>query len=456
MKSLVFLFLTLSSQHVFSQIKFNDSSTSWQELSGQAQKEDKLIFVHFESNSCQQCNEVASQGFDNSQLTEKFAKNFISIRLNVETENGKAIKDTLQVQGSLISVFADAYGNILERQNGSTNNATVYSDKADVAISRKGKKGITAYSKEYQAGSRSTGFLKEYLDMLKQLDMDNGEVLDEYTAQLPPDSLKHFGIVKFIYQQGPTLDSKTYQAIREFTPRKLIDSLHRSVPFQEAVNLNNGIIGHSMRKAIMKKDLVLAEGAAWFARATYDRDPKQGQIAYEKNMLFYLHATRDSTEYLRRAARFIERYYLNISLDSLKGLDQAEKDKMLAVKPKMKDGVTVMSFKFTNPSQFYPMELNNRAWHFYQLASRKEDLEKALEWSKLAMEWSEALLLNENNTSINGNPSYVDTYAHLLYKLGRKNEAIEWQTKALERQKRTGQPHGAMETALIKMKAGTL
>lgn len=55
-----------------------------------------------------------------------------------------------------------------------------------------------------------------------------------------------------------------------------------------------------------------------------------------------------------------------------------------------------------------------------------------------------------------GNAAYIDTYAQLLYKLGRKEEAIERQTKAVEAQKITGSPHASYAATLEKMKDGTL
>ncbi len=46
--------------------------------------------------------------------------------------------------------------------------------------------------------------------------------------------------------------------------------------------------------------------------------------------------------------------------------------------------------------------------------------------------------------------AFMDTYANLLYKLGRKDEAIKWEEKALalcpEKEKK------AFEATLIKMK----
>ncbi len=60
------------------------------------------------------------------------------------------------------------------------------------------------------------------------------------------------------------------------------------------------------------------------------------------------------------------------------------------------------------------------------------------------------------NNMTAGNPNYLDTYAHILYKLGRKDDAVAWQAKAVEAQKATGMAHASFENKLKKMKAGTL
>jgi len=45
-------------------------------------------------------------------------------------------------------------------------------------------------------------------------------------------------------------------------------------------------------------------------------------------------------------------------------------------------------------------------------------VQEALEWSKRSFKDKE-------------NPMFIDTYANLLYKMGRKEEAIQWQEKAI-------------------------
>ena len=62
-------------------------------------------------------------------------------------------------------------------------------------------------------------------------------------------------------------------------------------------------------------------------------------------------------------------------------------------------------------------DLNEYAWTVFQNCSDETCLKNALEWSKRSFEKEQ-------------NPAYMDTYANILYRLGRKDEAIEWEQKA--------------------------
>lgn len=66
-----------------------------------------------------------------------------------------------------------------------------------------------------------------------------------------------------------------------------------------------------------------------------------------------------------------------------------------------------------------PEELNNYAWTVFQNCPDMKCVTEALEWSKRSFEG--------NNT-----PGFIDTYANILYKLGKKDEAIKWEQKAMD------------------------
>ena len=148
-KPFVFALSVLLSAQCFAQITFVDSKMTWEQLSSQAKKEHKLIFIHIEGQGCEHCNEVASQGFSAPVLKEKFEKHFISTRVRIESENGARLATKFGLSQPLVSVFANADGNVLNKFYGSTSSGEMYLQHAETALERINKKPLEAFDKEY-------------------------------------------------------------------------------------------------------------------------------------------------------------------------------------------------------------------------------------------------------------------------------------------------------------------
>jgi thiol-disulfide isomerase/thioredoxin len=84
------------------------------------------------------------------------------------------------------------------------------------------------------------------------------------------------------------------------------------------------------------------------------------------------------------------------------------------------------------------LALNNYAWAVFTYSSDRHELEEALEWT------GRAILIDPH-------PDYMDTYANLLYKLGQRDKAMEWEAIAVK------MDPGSQEKAdnATRMKEGT-
>ena len=454
MKSVILLLLFLCSAPVFSQIVFEKNLT-WEQLSKKAKNEKKLIFLHLEDDNCQQCNDVASQGFSATILKEKYEKNFVAMRVNVKTENGKKLAEKFEIKGALVSLYIDADSNVLNRHNGSTSAGFVYAEQADIALGRKGDKRLSDFEKEYKAGQRSSQFLREYITKRKEISLSVNELLEQYVGQLRVDSLTNFDIIRFVYSNGPSLESRAYKVIQYGAPFGLIDSLYKSIPVEEAVAMNNAIIGSTFRVAVEKRDKNLAYQLSSYIQRTYNQDFQKGFLASRRNTLRFLYAIKDTVQYKSEVMSWLNFTHMSLTVDSLKKLDEQEMRNQPQIPPAPWRKEPVRVVRNIPPSQFYHMELNEHAWHFYEMSNKASDLETALKWSYQSMEFFNGLNQGRQNPMHLGNPAYLDTYAQILYKLGRKQEAIEWQTKAVEAQKVIGAA-GSFEATLAKMKEGKL
>lgn len=78
---------------------------------------------------------------------------------------------------------------------------------------------------------------------------------------------------------------------------------------------------------------------------------------------------------------------------------------------------TVTQYDKSQPLSEY--ELNEHAWAVFRGSSDIKILEKALLWSKKSF-------ISQSKVE----PGYIDTYANILYKVGRKREALQWELKA--------------------------
>lgn len=451
MKIFISTILSLITIPAICQINFVRKS-AWEEVATLAKTEKKLIFLHLDDSKCEECEEISGRAFESIDLKQLFGQNYISLKANIGTEEGKKLAEKFEIKRGPVSLFTDANGNVLTRLNGVAGEGFMYAEQANIALKRKQGKQLSDYAKEFSSGARSQRFLEEYIVKRRQAGMPVGELLEKYAGGLPLDSLSDFRIVKFIYMHGPSLDSKVYKAIQAVTSRQLIDSMYKAGPYHEAVAMNNAIISTTMQKAIEKKDRNLAYQLNNFIQGSHNPDYWLGMMAGQRNMVRYFYEIKDTVQYIREAIQFLDNNHVRLTADSLKRMDERLMNpRKVAVGSKAKPRPQMMP-----QSQFIHMDLNEHAWHIYEMSSKTDDLERALKWSYLSQEFFNSLYKNTAHPMRLGNPAYMDTYAQLLYKLGRKEEAIEWQTKAVEAQKVTGNKHASYETTLEKMKDGTL
>jgi len=95
---------------------------------------------------------------------------------------------------------------------------------------------------------------------------------------------------------------------------------------------------------------------------------------------------------------------------------------------------------FIQPELENPDLVLDVAWKFYLFVDDQEKLLKALNWTKYVLETEEP------------NPSTIDTYASLLFKIGKKSDAIKYENQALQLAESWGEDTQHFEYQLAKFK----
>jgi len=84
------------------------------------------------------------------------------------------------------------------------------------------------------------------------------------------------------------------------------------------------------------------------------------------------------------------------------------------------------------------LDMNNQAWAIFLRCSDRRVLDSAVKWS--------AHVLKDTSGWTDGNmPNYIDTYASLLYKVGRINDAIYWEQMACKHDPKNQEFHDRLE-----------
>lgn len=423
---------------------------SWADAVKKAKKEKKLLFLHLDNPGCGGCGEVASVAFRSPLVREKFAVHFVSFRTNGTTGIGKELVEKLQVECTPSSVYLDADENPLARYCGTTTLDRAYLEKAEEALTRNKEHPLKAMTEAYTKGERSSAFMRNYINRLRELGLSNTEPLDAYILSLPPDSLNSGSLLRFVFEQAPVVGSVADRIFRRNYTRT--DSLYKAVGWNKAVELNGQITNNSLRKAIKDHNINLATQTAVFRLRTYQNDYKNGRAAHDWVLMRYFRGIQDTLQYLQMASSYFDRQFMTARVDSIQKLDELDSQRRMRgeftgpngqlIRPTA-PGQMVQVMAFPN-TQRYVSALNQAAWEFQELTRDPVYLNKALSWSKRTLEYRE-------------DGSLLDTYAHILYWLGRKEEALEWQTKAVKKEKERNSPMvGSLEESLKKMKAGTL
>ena len=447
-KTSIIILLLIVSISVFAQKTFQP--ISFEKALKLSRETGKLIFLQFESATCNHCNEVANKAFEDKELTTKLEQTLICIKIGSSDADRETIGTLYNVKEKFGSLFIDQNKTLIHSFLKSTTRATDYKEQIDLAIYKSGEEvRINELEKEYRNGNKTIEMMELLLRKRKSLNLETGTLLDEYVQLLPADSLNSLSKLIFIAQMAPIIGSVAdVQLRKDYT---VFNKAWQSISFADRVSINNRIINKSIQKAIREKNELYAYRVGSFVQSTYSGDLSTGKKYYNYNILRFYKEINDTVNYRVRAIDYYDNYYMTLSVDSIKKADSAKRNLQLSKQKPTSITNTdsagtsrqrqVVQFAYAPITQHYTNDLNTAALSFYKMFNDPLNTNKALLWSKRANEFYET-------------PEAMDTYARLLHKTGNKTEAITWEEKAIMLQKKRGFPVAELETILANIKQG--
>lgn len=421
----------------------------------QAKKEKKIVMVAVESASCKECNDVAAKGISTNLVKSAISNNAIFLKVSKMPEAFLGPSVLYILPSEFFGVlFLDADRNMLDIMEGSSSSYIPYLDHIDKAVKENQSNGtsLADLKKNYYNNIGSFESIIQLIEKIRKLNLEpQQQLLDELTQKAPEDSANSLSFLQFIAHCAPVINSIAEQYLVK--NRDTYNMAWYRMSLQERIILNNRIYVKSLSKAIRDKDTNFAYRVSSNRSNNFNTgtaaNMEEGQKASAETMLQFYKGINDTISYLRSVFTFYDRFYMNTKVEIILKEDSIRKDNLFKKVPTNSttgtvmpsSGVAVKTVSFAPRAGFYAGQLNNGAWTVYTYTKDKNHLAKAVTWVKRGLEFAES-------------PALMDTYARLLYKTGNKEEAISWEQKAIEGNKKKEMPAGEFEKVLELMKAG--
>jgi thioredoxin-related protein len=377
---------------------------SWTAIQAKARAENKYIFMDCFTTWCGPCKYMSSTVFPQEECGNFFNDKFVCVKVQLDTSanDNEKVKSWYQDGHDLMQLYhVNAFptflvfapdGHVVHRLVGGDRDAKDFIVRAKDALDPD-KQYYTLLNK-YKAGQKDSAFLRRLAEQSVQAyDVENAKMVAK----------AYFATQKNVYTQPclELMDKLTTSTKDE----GFAVFLHHSAEVDKVLGkgkaekkVNDLLTREYVYPKIFKKD---APAPDWNALQTTlaAQYPAQAPEIIEKSKVIYFQQKGDWEHFQTAVVSYMKKYG---------------------------DGAS-------------PEELNEYAWTVFQKCPDMNCVTEALEWSKRSF---------KDNQS----PGFMDTYANILYKMGKKDDAIAMEEKAISLADEATKT--SLQPTLDKMKKG--
>ena len=406
--ALLFTFSSVYSKEEEKGIQFFKGT--WKELLAEAKKQNKPIFVDVYTTWCRPCKVLDKDVFPNEKVGEFYNKNFINYKIDAEKDEGLEIAKRYGVAQYPTLIYLDDKLEATVAEAGTLNGDDLIIQGNKILVKISNDKQLSEFAEMYESQKYDRVFIIKYAKKLSDNNLPTQDILDTYLSQIPENEWNTLKNLQVIGSCMSSSTSKSYDVLfANFV------SLVKSREDEESVNSLRNISTVSNRekgKAIQIQDMALLDKAldmkylmfgGWSVEGRKDLEGRYSKTRIESKIDFHLQG-KNWNKYHETCKEYV---------------------------------------KTDNLPKANSLLLNYYAKNYFENVDDKMMLLEVLSWV-------ESSLKNDEK------PMYQDTYACLLYKLDRKEEAIKEEEKAISKEKSNGGDTKQFEENLAKMKDGTL
>lgn len=366
--------------------------TSFADIKKKALAENKLIFVDAYTTWCGPCKYMAKNIFTNDTVADFYNTNFVNAKIDMEKGEGIELAKLYEVNCYPNLLFIDGNGKLVHRIAGAMP-AQPFIELGKIALS--GKETYLDYKTKYEADKQNPAHMFHYIQAMSMSCMEAEPLVKQYFSMQKDEDL---------------INEQNWQMIQEHTnniqSREFLYVMNNRKAFEErytekaVANKINNVHYATLISQVRSKSFDEKKYAELKQQITKQSTPETPIIIFETDAALY-QSKKNWKTYGALVAENTDKYFS------------------------------------TNPDR-----LNSIAWTVFENVNDKPVLEKAEAWAKKSVELEEGY-------------ANTDTYANLLFKNGKKEEALKAANRSVELAKAAGlskQDYKETEALILKIR----
>ncbi|MCX6251075.1 MAG: thioredoxin domain-containing protein [Bacteroidetes bacterium] len=374
-------------------IRFVDKP--WSEILAMAKNENKLIFMDGFATWCGPCKWMASNIFTNDTVADFYNKTFICSSFDMEKGEGMTLRQKYDIRAYPSLLFINSDGELVHKKVGAAQKIQDYINFGLTAMNP--DECLAAYNKKYAAGNMDPKFIEKYLRRLGDAYITPTDLLKKYFSTQKEEDLFSRANWNIICNYVTDVDSREFQNLvkheKDYGKLYTHDSVNDKISDTYVAALGQATRYANMTDAAYNalKEKVKASGFSSADKVIFTSDLN----------LYYTRS--DKEKYLDLAYGNLDKFY----------------------------------------AEDYNM-LNNIAWNVSQLCAAY-DVAKAKKYLEKAQGWS------RRSVTLKSEPGNNNTLAMILFRLGKKKEAIHQERIAIALAKKIGMSTRQFDASLKQM-----
>ena len=366
-----------------------DHEHSWSEILAKAKAENKYIFMDCFTTWCCPCKYMSSTIFPMKEVGDFYNDKYIMVKVQFDTtanddahvkswfKDMEAINAKYKIMAYPTYLFFDPNGEAVHRAVGSSDAQTFLTKGKDAMNS---DKQYYTLLKKYENGQKDPAFLRTL-----------AKVADDAYDKANATKISK----EYLATQTDLLTKENLDFLFQFT------NAPTDPGFSTLMGNLDKVIAALGKDKVNSKMQYIIYNDMWASMRKINANP--ATVVPDYSAIVESTLKQYPTQYATDIKDFADKQKIAFFLNKKEW--NGFKESMAAyIKKNGEDKLT-------------PQELNSYAWTVFENCKDMTCVTEALDWSKRSFKDKE-------------NHMYIDTYANILYKLGRTKEAIEWEGKA--------------------------